>query len=109
MHAFWIIVYHNTSEMMKQKTLILSLFLALTLPVLAYEPPITEPGADNVDPLYTTTTPPPGPNRAGNHDITDDTGGINPGEAAEGSPVGAPWVLLGLAAVYGAVKLRRRE
>ncbi len=102
MHAFWIIVYHNTSEMMKQKTLILSLFLALTLPVLAYEPPITEPGADNVDPLYTTTTPPPpGPNRAI----------INPGDIDQDpdSPIGAPWVLLGLAAAYGAVKLRRRE
>ena len=92
---------------MQLKTFILTLFLAAALPLLAYEAPITEPGATGVNDLYTTTYDNPGgPNHApgGPNRISGET--VNPGEA--GSPVGAPWILLGFAAAYGAFRLKKR-
>lgn len=96
---------------MQLKTFILTLFLAAVLPAFAYEAPITEPGATGVNDMYTTTYGTPsgpnhGPNRvsggAGEQEGVDDPFGPNPG-----SPVGAPWILLGFAAAYGVAKLRK--
>lgn len=102
---------------MQLKTFILTLFLAAALPLLAYEAPITEPGATGVNDLYTTTySNPGGPNRAGGPNRIGETGGTSagdvqgdPGTAGEGSPVGAPWVLLGFAAAYGAFRLKKKQ
>ena len=95
---------------MQLKTFILTLFLAAALPLLAYEAPITEPGATGVNDMYTTADgnlggPNHGPNRA-----TMDDGWLdpaNPGSSDPNSPVGAPWILLGFAAAYGVAKLRK--
>ncbi len=93
---------------MQLKTFILTLFLAAALPLLAYEAPITEPGATGVNDMYTTADgnlggpnhAPSGPNRISGEDV-------NPG--GPGSPVGAPWILLGFAAAYGAFRLKKKE
>lgn len=93
---------------MQLKTFILTLFLAAALPILAYEAPITEPGATGVNDLYTTTySNPGGPNQAPGGPNRIGNGPDNPGNAAEGSPIGAPWILLGFAAAYGAFRLKR--
>ena len=95
---------------MQLKTFILTLFLAAALPLLAYEAPITEPGATGVNDLYTTADgnlggpnhAPSGPNRAI----------VNPGDIGEQDPeypVGAPWILLGFAAAYGAFRLKKKQ
>ena len=101
---------------MQLKTFILTLFLAAALPLLAYEAPITEPGATGVNDMYTTADgnlggpnhAPGGPNRAtmeddGWLDLNDPLYGDN------GSPVGASWILLGFAAAYGAFRLKKGE
>lgn len=95
---------------MQLKTFILTLFLAAALPLLAYEAPITEPGATGVNDLYTTTySNPGGPNRAGGPNRIGG-GADNPGRGpADGSPVGAPWILLGFAAAYGAFRLKKKQ
>ena len=97
---------------MQLKTFILTLFLAAALPLLAYEAPITEPGATGVNDLYTTTySNPGGPNRAGGPNRNP----ISQGEVDEEdyhdptSPVGAPWILLGFAAAYGAFRLKKKQ
>ena len=101
---------------MQLKTLILTLFLAAALPLLAYEAPITEPGATGVTPMYTTAGG--GPHRAAMeegddtpYNPSDWTGGSGsePGFGDNGSPVGAPWILLGFAAAYGAFRLKKGE
>lgn len=94
---------------MQLKTFILTLFLAAALPLLAYEAPITEPGATGVNDLYTTADgnlggpnhAPSGPNRTI----------LRPGEYDQDptSPVGAPWILLGFAAAYGAFRLKKKQ
>ena len=95
---------------MQLKTFILTLFLAASLPLLAYEAPITEPGATGVNDMYTTADgnlggpnhAPSGPNR----------NPVNPGEYnqdTENYPVGAPWILLGFAAAYGAFRLKKKQ
>lgn len=81
--------------------------MAAALPLLAYEAPITEPGATGVNDLYTTTySNPGGPNHApcGPNRVSKPDDPFTP---ADGSPVGAPWVLLGFAAAYGAFRLKR--
>lgn len=95
---------------MQLKTFILTLFLAAALPLLAYEAPITEPGATGVNDMYTTTySNPGGPNRAGGPNRIG-RGADDPGQGpAEGSPVGAPWILLGFAAAYGAFRLKKKQ
>lgn len=89
------------------------LFLTFfAFPMMAYESPITEPGAGNPTDMYTTTSSgpngAPGPNKisggAGQQESIDD-----PGTVAEGSPIGAPWVLLGFAAAYAGVRLVRKK
>ena len=99
---------------MRLRTFILTLFLAAILPVFAYEAPITEPGATGVTPMYTTSGS--GPNRAPMdegedtpYNPSDWTGGSGsePGYGDNGSPIGAPWVLLAFAAAYGAFRLKR--
>lgn len=97
---------------MQLKTFILTLFLAAALPLLAYEAPITEPGATGVNDLYTTTySNPGGPNHApSGPNRTPGSGADNPGQGpADGSPVGAPWILLGFAAAYGAFRLKKKQ
>ena len=93
-----------------KRAYLLILFCAFcAFPMMAYESPITEPGADNPTEMYTTTNAPACPNHA--------PGGPNKigrpddyGEGKEGSPVGAPWVLLGFAAAYGvSVAIKRRK
>ena len=95
---------------MQLRTFILTLFLAAALPLLAYEAPITEPGATGVNDLYTTTySNPGGPNRAGGPNRNP----VNPNDPDPENqdpdyPVGAPWILLGFAAAYGAFRLKKR-
>lgn len=98
---------------MQLKTFILTLFLAAVLPAFAYEAPITEPGATGVNDMYTTADgnlggPNHGPNRItgnpGEQEGVDD-----PGTWEKGSPVGAPWILLGFAAAYGAFRLKKKQ
>lgn len=93
---------------MKFLTFILCTMVALTV---SAQGGITEPGATEPNSLATTTYDNPiGPNQApsGPHRIGG--GADNPGEGpAEGSPVGAPWVLLGFAAAYAAYRLVRRK
>ena len=99
---------------MQLKTFILTLFLAATLPLLAYEAPITEPGATGVNDLYTTADgnlggpnhAPGGPNR---NPISQGEVGGEDNWDKENSPVGAPWVLLGFAAAYGAFRLKKKQ
>ncbi|MCQ2313125.1 MAG: hypothetical protein MJZ84_06745 [Paludibacteraceae bacterium] len=93
-----------------KRAYLLILFCAFcAFPMMAYESPITEPGADNPTEMYTTTNAP----AAGPHRISGPAGGQegldDPGEQGP-SPVGAPWVLLGFAAAYGvSVAIKRRK
>lgn len=92
---------------MRNKIKALILAASLPLVMMAYESPVTEPGAENPTDMYTTTTSGPnhapagGPNRAI----------VNPGDVDkdENSPIGAPWILLGFAAAYAAYRLVRRK
>ena len=90
---------------MRNKVLTILLLASLPLVMMAYESPITEPGSENPTDMYTTTTgpnhAPGGPNKIGN-------GPVDPGNYAGGSPVGAPWILLGFAAAYAGVHLLKR-
>ena len=97
-----------------KRAYLLILFCAFcALPMMAYESPITEPGADNPTDMYTTTTSgpnhaPTGPHRTG---LNGNSGMGSSEEAGDyGAPVGAPWVLLGFAAAYGvSVAIKRRK
>ena len=100
----------NLSHIMKRAYLLILFCAFCALPMMAYESPITEPGADNPTEMYTTTNTPTGPNHApgGPHRVV---GGetTQPGEGPS-SPVGAPWVLLSFAAAYGvSVAIKRRK
>lgn len=99
---------------MQLKTLILTLFLAALLPLsLMAQSNITEPGATNPNQLYTTTYDnPSGPNQApgGPNRASMEDDWLNPadgGYSDPGSPIGAPWILLGFAAAYGAFRLKK--
>ena len=93
-----------------RKTVLTILFAAL-LP-LGLMAQITEPGATEPNQLYTTTYDNPGgPNHApgGPNKIGENWGGNTGSDPGEGQPVGAPWILLGFAAAYGAFRLIRRR
>lgn len=95
-----------------RKTVLTILFAAL-LPV-GLMAQITEPGATEPNQLYTTTYDnPSGPNHAPGPNKISGSGGSNmpdPGNGpADGSPIGAPWVLLAFAAAYGAVQAVRKR
>lgn len=87
-------------------TLILGTMVTLTL---SAQGGITEVGATSPNSEATTTydnpggpNGAPGPNKIGG-------GATDPGEGpSPGSPVGAPWILLGLAAAYAGVRLVKR-
>lgn len=73
-------------------------------PMMAYESPVTEPGAGNPADMYTTTSGAPnsapgGPNRTI----------VNPNDPGFQEPIGAPWILLGFAAAYAGVRLVRKK
>ncbi len=100
-----------------KKKHVLTFILAASLPlmVMAYESPITEPGADSPTDMYTTTTTGPnhapgGPNRAAMEEgITGNFDDSPEGGNQGGSPIGAPWILLGFAAAYVGYRLVRRK
>ena len=90
---------------MRNKIKALILAASLPLVMMAYESPVTEPGAENPTDMYTTTTS--GPNHApagGPHKAI-----VNPNDPGYQEPVGAPWILLGFAAAYAAYRLVRRK
>ncbi|MCQ2313383.1 MAG: hypothetical protein MJZ84_08085 [Paludibacteraceae bacterium] len=93
---------------MRNKIKALILAASLPLVMMAYESPVTEPGAENPTDMYTTTTS--GPNHApagGPNRTIINTG--DPGDADPRSSVGTPWILLGFAAAYAAYRLVRRK
>lgn len=98
------------------KKVFLTFILGALLPfAIMAQSGITEPGATEPNQLYTTTYDNPGgPNHApGGPNRIGGSGGDNmpdPGNGpADGSPIGAPWVLLGFAVVYGATCLLRKK
>lgn len=95
-----------------RKTVLTILFAAM-LP-LGLMAQITEPGATEPTQLYTTTYDNPsgpnhapgGPNRiSGNANESEE----NPGTQSNQYPIGAPWILLGFAVVYGATQVIRKR
>ncbi len=93
------------------KKVFLTFILGALLPfAIMAQSGITEPGATEPNQLYTTTYDNPGgPNNAPGGPNRIGGGADNPGTGpADGSPVGAPWVLLGFAAVYAGVRLVKR-
>ena len=95
---------------MKNKIKALILAASLPLVMMAYESPVTEPGAENPTDMYTTTTgpnhAPGGPNRAAMNEDDDFEEIPDPGNP---QPIGAPWILLGFAAAYATYRLVRRK
>ncbi len=92
-------------------TLILGTMVTLTL---SAQGGITEIGATSPNSEATTTydnpggpNGAPGPNRAAG-DNWNANRGTDPLQGEEGSPVGAPWILLGFAAAYAGVRLVKR-
>lgn len=92
-----------------RKTVLTILFAAL-LP-LGLMAQITEPGATEPNQLYTTTYDnPTGPNHApGGPNKATQWEGPTGNDPGEGQPVGAPWILLGFAAVYSAFHVIRKR
>lgn len=108
---------------MKRAYLLIFICAICAFPMMAYESPITEPGAGSPTSMYRTAGS--GPHRdpvnsgTGSEQTIDpqdwlDDGGGSGSDAGDwdkyNSPVGAPWVLLGFAAAYGAsVAIKRRK
>ena len=98
-----------------KKKHVLTFILAALLPLsLLAQGGITEPGATEPNSLATTTYDnPTGPNHAPggpNRAVAwDGPSGQDPGQGENGSPVGAPWILLGFAAAYVGYRLVRRK
>lgn len=74
---------------------------------------ITEPGATEPNSIATTTYDNWGPNHApgGPNRATQWEGnsGTEAGYGDPGSPIGAPWVLLGFAAAYAGVRVMKKK
>lgn len=92
-------------------TLILGALVSVSL---SAQSTITEPGATEPNPLYTTTydnpsgpnRAPGGPNRAA---MNEDDGFEEIPDPGNPQPIGAPWALLAFAATYGALYLIRKR
>lgn len=93
---------------MRNKIKALILAASLPLVMMAYESPVTEPGAENPTDMYTTTTSGPNHAPAGGPHKAGIVGTGDPGDADK-SPIGTPWILLGFAAAYAAYRLVRRK
>ena len=99
---------------MKKCILTLVLGVMVTLSLFA-QGGITEPGATEPNSIATTTYdnwgPNQGPNRSSQNPPPTWNGlrGTDAGYSDNGSPIGAPWILLGFAAAYAGVRVMKKK